>query len=220
MNGVHDLGGMDGFTLPVRDQGFALHEDWERNLWGLIFALRPVPGTGGGSRAYLERMPPVLYLSYPYYGKWLHVREQILIDNGVVTAEELANPEGPLNEFALPPGYRLPSPAQIVESLANDTSALLESDIAPRFTVGDNVLARNEHPPGHTRMPRYVRGHVGTIVTRHGPHRFQDDLPDGVELGPQHLYTVAFSATELWGDRGHANDTIHVELWDYHLEAA
>jgi nitrile hydratase subunit beta len=162
MNGVHDLGGMDGFTLPERDQGFALHEEWERELWGVVFALR--------------------------------VR-------GV-------------------PGFRLASPSEVVESLASDTSELIDADVAPRFALGDRVTARNEHPEGHTRMPRYVRGHTGTIVTLHGPHRFQDALPAGVELGPQHLYTVAFSARALWGSRGHVNDTIHVELWDYHLEAA
>lgn len=218
MNGVHDLGGMDGFLLPERDQGFALHEDWERELWGLFFALRGVPGTGGG-RASIERMPPTLYLSYPYFGKWLYAREQVLIENGIVTTEELANPDGPLNDFERPAGFRPASPTEVVESLASDASELIDADVAPRFAVGDRVTARNEHPEGHTRMPRYVRGHTGTIVTLHGPHRFQDALPAGVELGPQHLYTVAFRARELWGSRGHGNDTIHVELWEYHLEA-
>jgi nitrile hydratase beta subunit len=220
MNGVHDLGGMDGFTLPERDQDFPLHEQWERDLWGVIFALRGVPGTGGGSRAAIERMPPELYLGYPYFGKWLHVREQILVENGVVTTEELENPEGPLTPFDVPAGFRPPTPEQAVAFLGNDVSELLEADVDARFTVGDAVRARNEHPPGHTRMPRYVRGHVGTVVTAHGPHRFQDELPAGTEVGPQHLYTVAFNARELWGRRGHANDTIHVELWEYHLESA
>ncbi len=220
MNGVHDLGGMDGFPLTVRDQGFALHEEWEREFWGVLFALRATPGAGGGSRRSLERMPPELYLGLPYYAKWLYVREQTLVENGVVTAEELANPAGPLAPFPLPPGFRPATPAEVVAALKSDASEVIETDIAPRFAVGDRVKANNEHPVGHTRMPRYVRGHEGRIVTRHGVHRFQDELPPGVELGPQHLYTVAFGARELWGARGHANDVVHVELWEYHLSPA
>jgi hypothetical protein len=39
MQGIHDLGGMDGFTLSGRDQGRILAEEWERQVWGLLFAL-------------------------------------------------------------------------------------------------------------------------------------------------------------------------------------
>jgi nitrile hydratase len=220
MNGVHDLGGMDGFTLSARDQDFPLREEWERELWGVIFALRGVPGSGGGARATIERMPPELYLSYPYFAKWLYARERILIDNGVVTPEELANPDGPMTPFSLPAGFRPSTPAQVRQFLASDLSELIETDVEARFVVGDPVLVRNEHPKGHTRVPRYTRGHRGTIVRRHGVHRFEDEQPAPSEIGPQHLYTVAFRAEELWGSRGHPNDRVHVELWQYHLEPA
>lgn len=220
MNGVHDVGGMDGFTLPERDQDFPLREEWERAFWGMIFALGGVPNTGGNLRVALERMPPVEYLRLPYFAKWLYVREQMLIERGVVTSEELANPDGPLAPFDVPANFRPVSPAEVVARLMQDSSELLDADVPSRFALGDAVRARNEHPEGHTRMPRYVRGHVGTIVKLHGPHLFQDELPAGTEVGPQHLYTVGFYARELWGSRGHDNDTIHVELWEYHLEAA
>jgi nitrile hydratase beta subunit len=219
MNGVHDLGGMDGFTLLERDQGFPLHEAWERQLWGAVFALSGTPGTGGG-RKWVEQIPPILYLSLPYYAKWLYARERVFIDSGVVTAEELANPDGPMTPFKVPAGFRPFTPAQAVAYLRRDSSEVIETDVAPRFAVGDQVRARNEHPVGHTRMPRYVRGRAGKVVKLHGAHRFEDELPAGVDIGPQPLYTVAFEARELWGRRGHANDVIHVELWEYHLEAA
>ena len=220
MNSVHDLGGMDGFTLPERDQGFTLREEWERELWGIVFTLSAVPNVGFGSRADLERMPPVEYLRLPYYAKWLYVREQLVVQRGITTIDELANPDGPLTPFDVPADFRAVSPAEVVARLTRDSSELLSADLPPRFALGASVRARNEHPQGHTRMPRYVRGHVGTIVTQHGPNVFQDELPADNEIGPQHLYTVAFPARELWGSRGHANDTIHAELWDYHLEAA
>jgi nitrile hydratase len=219
MNGVHDLGGMDGFTLPERDQDFPLREEWERDLWGIVFTLNGVPNSGGNYRPTLERMPPVDYLRLPYFAKWLYARERIAIERGVVTVEELADPEGPLEPFPVPADFRPLTPAEAVARVMQDSSQLLDADVPPRFAPGDAVRARNEHPEGHTRMPRYVRGHIGRVVKLHGPHVFQDELPAGSESGPQHLYTVAFAARELWGSRGRENDTIHVELWEYHLEA-
>jgi len=85
------------------------------------------------------------------------------------------------------------------------------------FSVGDEVRVKNNHPEGHTRCPRYTRGRRGVIQKHHGVHHFQDDV-DG-DVGQQHLYTVTFTATELWGERGNPNDRIHAELWEYHLEA-
>lgn len=220
MNGVYDLGGTDGFTLPERDEGFPLEEAWERQLWGTILATANVPGLGGGFRSYLERMPPALYLRLPYYAKWLYVREQMLVDSGLATAEELADPEGPIATPLLPADFRPASPAQVIAFLSTDTSDQLDVDVPARFAVGDGVVVRNEHPRGHTRVPRYTRGRRGTIVARHGVHRFQDDVPAGADIGPQPLYTVALTARELWGERGHANDVIHVDLWEIHLEPA
>ena len=46
MNTIHDLGGMDGFTLPERDQGRILKEDWERQVWGLALAVWSKPILG------------------------------------------------------------------------------------------------------------------------------------------------------------------------------
>lgn len=218
MNGIHDLGGMDGFTLPERDQGRVLKEEWERLYWGTTFALRGVPGMGGGMRRDIERIPPATYLSLPYYAKWLYVTERALLAAGLVTEEELKNPDGPLSMPNLR-GFQPAAPAAVLGMLRQDSSTQLNANVPARFSVGDAVAARNEHPPGHTRAPRYVRGRRGTVVRAHGVHRFDDETP-GVEPGPQHLYTVVFSSRELWGRRGHVNDRIHVELWDYHLEPA
>ena len=156
----------------------------------------------------------------PYFAKWLYARERILAEAGVFTAAELASPNGPMTPFKLPAGFKPATPAEVVAFLSTDASEVVETDVAPQFAVGDSVRAKNEHPAGHTRMPRYVRGREGSIVKRHGAHRFQDELPPGVDIGPQQLYTVAFHSRSLWGRRGHANDTIHVDLWEYHLERA
>ena len=216
MNTIHDLGGMDGFTLPERDQDFPLHEDWEKQIWGLALATwsKPIPGYPGGSRADIERIPPELYIDMPYYAKWLWAEEVAVIRGGLTTREELENPDGDL--AAADVGDFVPSsPAEVVAFMQADDSYEVPATVEPRFQIGDEVLVRNNHPDGHTRCPRYTRGRRGIIQLHHGVHHFQDDEPE--DAGEQHLYTVVFTGKELWGDRGHENDRISAELWEIHL---
>ena len=216
MQGIHDLGGMAGFTLPDRDQGPALREEWEREIWGLLFSLA-IPGVSTGGRIAIENIPPALYLNMPYYAKWLYIQERALIASGIVTTDELANSDGPLT-IPVIPDFRPPTPEEAVGFLAQDASALLDLDVSALFSVGDQVRVRDDYPYGHTRVPGYVRGRQGEIVQDHGVYAFQDALPPGNEPRPQHVYTVRFTGPELWGQRGHARDRVHVDLWDSHLE--
>ncbi len=221
MNGVHDLGGMDGFTLPQREEneGPILTEEWQRLLWGLVWSMR-VPGVSRGGRAAMEQsIPPALYLGMPYYARWLHRAEQSVLESGLVTVAELDNPDGPLSMPDIP-NFEPPGPEIIVNGfLAADFSAEMDVDLPSRFSVGDAVIARNDHPVGHTRAPRYVRGRRGTIHRDHGVHEFQDQLPPGVEREMQHLYSVMFTGQELWGSRGGSRDRIYVDLWEDHLQS-
>jgi nitrile hydratase len=89
--------------------------------------------------------------------------------------------------------------------------------------VGDKVVVKNEHPLGHTRMPRYVRGRQGTIHLDHGIFVFPDtnSLGEGKRKeNPQHCYNVMFDASELWGSVANARDRVYVDLWDDYLEPA
>lgn len=217
MNTVHDLGGMDGFTIPERDQGRIMKKEWERQVWGLLRSLR-IPGYSTGGRAALESMPPDLYLSLPYYARFLYRAEKSLIARGFVTEAELANPDGPLTMPNLP-DFVPPDPDETLARFSRDASSELDATVPPLFEVGDNVIVKNEHPAGHTRVPRYVRGHHGVVHRHHGVHPFQDDV-DGQDVGQQHLYTVMFTGAELWGSRSHPKDRIYAELWDYHLKPA
>ncbi len=218
MNTIHDCGGMDGFTIPERDQGRILKEEWERQLWGLRFAVRATPGYLSGGRAAIESIPPEIYLTTPYYALRLIRLEQELIASGFVTENELANPDGPITNLNIP-NFRPRGPEETVAALASYDTHELEAEVPPLFAVGDNVIVRNEHPKDHTRVPRYVRGHHGTIHKHHGVHRFQDHV-GGKDIGQQHLYTVRFTGTELWGSRAHPKDVVYAELWDYHLQPA
>jgi nitrile hydratase len=219
MNTIHDLGGMDGLTIPERDQGRILKEEWERQIWGLALAVwsKPIPGYRGGTRADIERIPPELYLSMPYYAKWLWAEEVSVLRSGLVTRDELENPDG-VTSMPDSGNFAPATPADVTAFLASDNSYELAAEVSPLFAVGDDVIVKNEHPKGHTRMPRYLRGHHGVVHRHHGVHGFQDDVPD--DVGQQHLYTVMFTGPELWGSRAHPNDRICAELWDYHLQPA
>lgn len=218
MQGIHDLGGMEGFTLPERDRGPVLAEEWERQVWGLLFSLRVQGVTTGGRRA-IEAIPPALYLAMPYYARWLYIQEQAVLASGLVTAEELANPDGALTMPAIA-DFEPARPEDFLAFVLQDASAELDENIPALFSVGDPVVVRNREPAGHTRVPRYVRGRRGIIVMDHGVHPFEDALPAGEERRLQHLYTVRFTGPELWGPQGHPADRIHVDLWDDHLVAA
>jgi nitrile hydratase subunit beta len=75
------------------------------------------------------------------------------------------------------------------------------------------------HPATHTRLPRYVRGHVGTIEMLHGVLVFPYSNSLGQE-NPQWLYTVTFDGRELWGPDGDASVRTSVDAWESYLERA
>ena len=73
---------------------------------------------------------------------------------------------------------------------------------------------------GHTRLPRYVRGHVGTRSTGFTAATFSPTAMPMVEgEQPQWLYSVRFSAAELWGDRPAGSDRdLFIDLWEPYLD--
>lgn len=97
-------------------------------------------------------------------------------------------------------------------------TARVDADVAPSFKIGDTIQARNINPTGHTRLPRYIRGKQGQIATDHGVFKFADSLAHGGGSQPQHLYSVRFTAQELWGAEAKAQDSLYIDLWDDYLE--
>lgn len=107
-------------------------------------------------------------------------------------------------------------PSVVAALIANGDGLRLHLPVPPRFQVGDRVRAKVINPPGHTRLPRYARGHVGRIVRDHGVYPFPDTAFEGDER-PQHVYNVEFRAHDLWGEEASERDTLRVDLWDDHL---
>jgi nitrile hydratase beta subunit len=98
--------------------------------------------------------------------------------------------------------------------------ARVDVAVPPRFKPGDPVVARNIHPSGHTRLPRYVRGRRGVIDRDHGVFVFPDAHALGRGDKPQHVYSVRFTARELWGPDAPPGDALYIDLWDDYLDPA
>ena len=99
-------------------------------------------------------------------------------------------------------------------------ASLRESTQLARFAIGDRVRMKTISPPTHTRLPHYVRGHVGEIELLHGTHVFPDSNALGKGEDPQWLYTVKFDGRELWGEEGDSSVIVSVDAWDSYLEPA
>ena len=220
MNGIHDMGGMHGFGPVEREENEPVfHHDWE----GRAFAIRvatPVP-IPGGSRHNIEAMDPLHYLQSSYYEKWLHARIKGLIDSGVLTLDELQAREALYRGHPDTPVPCREDPERVQKVLADlrtHRSPRRNVKAQPQFDVGDPVRALNLHPPGHTRLPRYIRGKRGVVVRFYGFQDVQDAQPSGIAADPQAVYAVRFPASELWGDAAQANSTVCIDMWESYLE--
>jgi nitrile hydratase beta subunit len=209
MNGVHDMGGMDGFGPVVREENEPVfHAEWERRTYALLI----VGGLGRNTdefRHAIERIPPARYLASSYYERWLAATETLIVEGGIATREELLAKQDPsidpnLIANAIP--VRGPSPVKD------------KKPSSARFAKGDRVRARNINPAGHTRLPRYVRGKAGVVARDWGVFVFPDTNAHHAGTKPQHCYSVVFDARELWGKPANSRERVHIDLWEDYLE--
>lgn len=222
MNGAHDMGGLDGFG-PVDPEPESkeprFHAPWERRAFAVTLAMGALgQWTIDTARHARERQHPVDYLANSYYENWVAGLETLIVEKGIVTKEELAagRADGSAADELI---ARKLTGEKVASTLAKGAPTTLESNLPPRFTVGDAARVRLTKTTGHTRAPRYARGRRGTIAMQHGVHIFADKNAHGTTEG-QHLYSVRFEAAELWGDAAGERGAVYVDLWDDHLEPA
>jgi len=209
VNGIHDLGGVDGFgPVEVEPDEPVFHHPWEGAVFGMSAAvLARRLAKGAQFRHAIERMVPAHYLGSSYYEHWLTGVATLLVERGVVTLAELESRAG--GSFPL----ARPVPSIDVPELGPRTDAL-------RFALGAAIRVVNAHPLGHTRCPRYVRGRRGVIVRIDGAFPLPDVAAHADRPCKDHTYGVRFTARELWGPGAGANEAIHVDLWEHWLEPA
>jgi len=206
VNSVHDLGGTDGFGPVVTEADEPVfHARWEGRTYAMVAAAVGARVANVHEfRHAIERMAPVHYLESSYYEHWLTALATLLVEKGLVARAELEREA---------PGFSLARP---VHPRAQPPSA--SSGAAARFAPGDRVVVRCDHPPGHTRCPRYVRGRPGRVV------RLGDRcaLPDAAAHGGkarQFTYIVRFEGRDLWGGAAEPDTAVYVDLSEGYLEA-
>ncbi|MGF1526399.1 MAG: nitrile hydratase subunit beta [Candidatus Competibacterales bacterium] len=223
MNGVHDMGGMDGFGPVAPDPAEPLfHAPWERRMLALTLAM----GARGQwnidmSRFARESMPPADYLAASYYQRWLYGLERLAVAHGLLRPGEVEArmaPGAPRAPDATPLDAAALRGERVWDTLSRGSSAQRDAVGPARFRPGDGVMTRNCHPSGHTRLPRYARGRPGVVERDYGVFIFPDRHAENGDPAPQHLYSVRFTAQTLWGVDASPRDTVLLDLWDDYLD--
>lgn len=217
MNGVHDMGGQQGMG-PVqyeRDEP-VFHAPWESRIYALNRAMRAWRKWSlDTDRHEIELLDPVDYLRMSYYERWLSRLETQVVKYGFVTKEELASGRAaPGSTKATPALTPATSGGWLSRGIPSSDDPLVHAS----FKIGQRVRARNIHPLGHTRLPRYVRGKTGIVRRDHGVYSFPDTNAHFQGEKRQHVYSVQFTAGELWGDSAPRHDSVYLDMWDDYLE--
>lgn len=220
MDGIHDLGGKWGYGPVVREPDEPVfHDRWE----AVIFTLTRTARSAGALqntdqfRHAVERIEPAAYLTQGYYGRWLGGLENLFVEAGILTPGEIearliavgGDPDAPI--AARPDSGIHPFDPPV------ENGARRALDRAPRFRPGERVRTGSRPVAGHTRLPAYARGRVGVIQAWHEGWVFPDSNAAGLGEGPEHLYTVAFSGRELWGDGAEPATVVHLDLFEPYL---
>jgi nitrile hydratase beta subunit len=221
MNGVHDMGGMDGFGPVVEPGGEIVYaERWESR----VFAIHMVEelerlGAGPGARAVREEMAAADYLAASYYERWLFSVERRLERSGAIAPGEVDDMVRRLEEGEPAPTHHDAAMTERIVAEMATVHPIARTPDTVRFAPGERVRVKRMDPAGHTRCPRYIRGVVGVVETVRGADRLPDRATYGLEAPPEPVYSVAFASRDLWGPSEEGLWTVALDLWESYLEA-
>src|SRR5437764_9330157 len=183
MDGMHDLGGKQGFgAVRYTLDAPTFHASWEVRAYSLYaFAVRSGIFNMDEYRHAIERMEPRHYLAASYYERSLTSLASLLVEKGIVTRGELEHRAQGHFPLAAPS-----APGRI-------NAAARES-----FQPGDRVRVRADYVPGHTRMPGYIRAKTGIVVSESPAYPFPDAHAHALAAQDEPTYDVRFRSDELW----------------------
>ncbi|MFJ4156273.1 nitrile hydratase subunit beta [Pseudomonas sp. NPDC089752] len=206
MDGIHDMGGMEGFGKleQLRDQQ-PFHSAWEPLPYVVaILAKQKGWWTFDGGRHAIERMPTLEYINSPYFDRVLVGMATLAVENGLISHADLEHHAGGPGTF--------PLSMPIGKGHASRTRSL-------PFSAGDRVTVLTAPPPGHLRAPRYCQGKTGTVLSVTEAVAFPGEAGHGLPVHEQPTYHVCFQASDLWGE-AEEGATVVVDLWESYLSIA
>lgn len=223
MDGIHDLGGVEGYgPVPyVVEEPIHVDTRWEAFSGAALFALLRSGKTNiDAHRHRIERLDPTRYLPISYWGRWLAAVESATVDQGIASQQEI---DGAIRALGHDPQLASPPPRMHpvvgLESRENESTFIREVEERPRFCVGDRVVTMTDAPnAGHHRLPRYARGRTGTIARVYPAFTFPDTVAHGKGEQPTYVYAVAFDGQELWGRDADPKQVCHLDLFEPYLE--
>jgi nitrile hydratase beta subunit len=202
MDGMHDLGGKQGFgRVRYTLDAPAYHAEWEVKANALYgFAVRSGMFNMDEYRHAIERMDPRHYLTASYYERSLTSLLTLCVEKGIVPHEELEARAGGAVPLASP-------------------SAPGRGNAAHRevFKPGDRVRVKLDFVPGHIRMPGYIRGKEGVVVDVSPKYPFPDAHAHGIHAEDEPTYDVRFRSEDLW-PQGADSALVHVGVFESYLE--
>jgi nitrile hydratase subunit beta len=218
--GIHDMGGVPGWGSASRPDPAepVFKEPWEGRAFALALLSMRLSGTNlDAFRHAMNRHGRDKYIDDGYYGRWLHAAETLLLDSEVLAPGSVDARLARLRGEDVP---EPPAPEPVKPDYAPTGPGSIRTIDAPaRFAVGQSVRARTMEPPGHTRLCRYAMGHVGTVEIIQPAQVLPDSHAHFEAENAQHVYTVRFSSTELFGADAEDFD-LFLDLYEDYLEAA
>lgn len=217
MDSIHDVGGRQGFgPIEVTQSDPAFSEKWEGRAFGIAKSMTSASDYNTDKfRFTREQLPPLEYLTAPYFMHWYRSSVAMLVGSGLVTAPELGagKSESDLSEDVGPPRDEATTRQATSSSMRYDG----EYSGEPKFVVADHVTTSSISLSGHTRLPQYARGRIGKIVSYHGAHVVPDDSVRNIKTF-EPLYTVEFALSDLFEEHANSHDVINLEVWERFLE--
>ena len=221
MDGIHDLGGKQGYgPIEVDEDETPFHHDWEGREWGIAQCARTPGITIDWWRHCRELIMPEDYLGRPYFDSWAQTDFSTYIESGWLTLDEIDTGKVQDNETDFGQPVTAMTLQQVLQEDHDHAFRFdAEIEVAPAFSVGQSVITASHGNSGHTRLPQYARGRRGTVNACNGAHVFPDLSAEGREIH-QHCYNVFFTAAELWPEAEGSHDKVFLDLWESYLTLA
>ena len=238
MTRIHDMGGRFGDgPIPLKkidgkvvDDEPVFKTDWHAKAFAITVASASVGKWSiDKSRFFRESLPPKDYAKFDYYEKWSSALINLLVERGLINKNDLIEITKKAKEDNLEVSQVTDEHQDVLKAkdvaitLGRGGPSAREVLHSPKFKVGQEVRTINYSPNknmigGHTRLPIYARGKKGKVILHHKGHVLPDASAHDLGDSPEHLYTVEFLSTELWGDKdGNQKDSICIDLWESYL---